>query len=70
MAAAIEYAEFAELPSIWLLGWSFGTDLTLMHGLDPAVEGAILLSPPLRFADRSHLQAWGDSGKPVAIFQL
>ncbi len=51
VAAAIEYAEFADLPDIWLLGWSFGTDLTLMHGLDPAIAGAILLSPPLRFAD-------------------
>jgi alpha/beta superfamily hydrolase len=65
VAAAIEYAEFEDLPHIWVLGWSFGTDLALMHGLDPAVEGAILLSPPLRFATTSHLQAWADSGKPV-----
>src|SRR3954447_14855386 len=39
VAAAIEYAEFAELPAIWLLGWSFGTDLALKHGCDPAVTG-------------------------------
>jgi uncharacterized protein len=65
VAAAIEYAEFSDLPNIWLLGWSFGTDLTLMHGLDPAVRGAILLSPPLRFSDPSHLAAWASSGKPV-----
>jgi alpha/beta superfamily hydrolase len=65
VAAAIEYAEFADLPDIWLVGWSFGTDLTLMHGLDPAVRGAILLSPPLRFSQPAHLQAWAASGKPV-----
>jgi len=65
VAAAIEYAEFADLPDIWLLGWSFGTDLTLMHGLDPAIAGAILLSPPLRFATPEHLAAWAGSGKPV-----
>jgi alpha/beta superfamily hydrolase len=65
VAAAIEYAEFADLPDIWLLGWSFGTDLTLMHGLDPAVVGAILLSPPLRFATAEHLAAWAAAGKPV-----
>ena len=65
VAAAIEYAEFADLPAIWLLGWSFGTDLTLMHGLDPAVTGAILLSPPLRFSQPSHLAAWASSGKPL-----
>jgi alpha/beta superfamily hydrolase len=65
VAAAIEYAEFADLPDIWLLGWSFGTDLTLMHGLDPAIVGAILLSPPLRFSTDDHLAAWASSGKPV-----
>ena len=53
------------LPNRWLLGWSFGTDLALMHGLDPSITGAILLSPPLRFSDDSHLDAWAASGKPV-----
>jgi alpha/beta superfamily hydrolase len=65
VAAAIEYAEFADLPNVWLLGWSFGTDLTLMHGLDPSVAGAILLSPPLRFTKPAHLAAWAASGKPL-----
>jgi alpha/beta superfamily hydrolase len=65
VVAAIEFAEFHDLPSIWLLGWSFGTDLALMHGLDPVIAGAILLSPPLRFAEPSHLAAWAQSGKPV-----
>jgi alpha/beta superfamily hydrolase len=65
VAAAIEYAEFHDLPDIWLLGWSFGTDLALMHGLDPAIRGAILLSPPLRFSGPEHLAAWAESGKPV-----
>jgi alpha/beta superfamily hydrolase len=65
VAAAIEYAEFADLPNIWLLGWSFGTDLALMHGLDPAIAGAILLSPPLRFSRAEHLAAWAAHGKPL-----
>lgn len=65
VAAAIEFAEFHDLPNRWLLGWSFGTDLALMHGLDPAVEGAVLLSPPLRFSRPEHLRAWAESGKPV-----
>ena len=68
VAAAIEYAEFHESPAlrnIWVLGWSFGTDLTLMHALDPAIEGAVLLSPPLRFAEARHLESWAESGKPV-----
>jgi uncharacterized protein len=65
VAAAIEYAEFDELPDIWLLGWSFGTDLALMYGCDPAVHGALLLSPPLRFATDAHLDVWAESGKPL-----
>jgi alpha/beta superfamily hydrolase len=65
VAAAIEYAEFNDLPNVWLLGWSFGTDLTLMHGLDPSVTGAILLSPPLRFSQPEHLAAWAQAGKPL-----
>ena len=65
VAAAIEYAEFHDLPNIWVLGWSFGTDLALMHAGDPAVQGAMLLSPPLRFSDPEHLAAWAESGKPL-----
>ena len=65
VAAAIEYAEFHDLPDIWVLGWSFGTDLALMHACDPAVHGAVLLSPPLRFSDDEHLAAWAESGKPL-----
>ncbi len=65
VAAAIELAEFRELPSRWLVGWSFGTDLALMHGCDPGVVGALLLSPPLRYARPEHLATWAESGKPV-----
>jgi alpha/beta superfamily hydrolase len=65
VAAAIEYAEFHDLPNVWLVGWSFGTDLTLMHGLDPVVSGAILLSPPLRNTRPEHLSAWAADGRPL-----
>ena len=65
VAAAIELAEFEDLPRRWLVGWSFGTDLALMYGCDPAVEGAVLLSPPLRYARPEHLATWDASGKPV-----
>src|SRR3954470_12545391 len=65
VAAALEYAEFHDLPRVWLVGWSFGTDLALRHGHDPLVEGAILLSPPLRSATAGHLAEWAESGKPL-----
>ena len=53
VAAALDLVESLDLPAIWLVGWSFGTDLALMHGLDPSVVGAILLSPPLRLVKPS-----------------
>ena len=68
VAAAIEYAEFHDspvLPNLWVVGWSFGTDLALMYAGDPAVQGTILLSPPLRYSGPEHLAAWAESGKPV-----
>jgi uncharacterized protein len=60
VAAAIQYADFAELPRIWLVGWSFGADLALACAGDPDVCGVILLSPPLRWV--TDIRTYG---KPV-----
>jgi alpha/beta superfamily hydrolase len=65
VAAAIEHAEFAGLRAPWLLGWSFGTELALRYGCDPAVVGAVLLSPPLKQVTDDDLHVWSKSGKPV-----
>ncbi len=67
VAAAVEYAEFHDLPDIWLLGWSFGTELALMHGTEPSVSGAILLSPPLHRATEEHLAHWHAFGRPLTV---
>jgi uncharacterized protein len=65
VAAAIEFCAAAGLPRIWLLGWSFGTELALMWGNVPLVDGAILLSPALRRAGDTDLDAWAASGRPL-----
>ncbi len=65
VAAAVSYAADAGLPRRWLLGWSFGTELVLRWGLDNPIEGAILLSPPLRRAGDADLDRWAASGKPL-----
>ena len=67
VAAAIEYAESEELPHIWVVGWSFGTDLALKYANDPGVTGTILLSPPLRYTTDDELAAWASSGKPLVV---
>ncbi|WP_169950289.1 alpha/beta hydrolase [Microbispora sp. H11081] len=65
VAAALEYADFHDLPNAWLLGWSFGTELALKWGRDPIVRGAILLSPPLKRAGDKDLAAWAEFGRPL-----
>jgi alpha/beta superfamily hydrolase len=65
VAAALDLCEAEDLPAIWLLGWSFGTDLAIKHGCDPSVVGALLISPPLRFSTDEELQAWADTGKAL-----
>ncbi len=65
VAAAIDFCRTAGLPRLWLLGWSFGTELALMWGNRPEVQGAILLSPALRRATDADLDAWAASGRPL-----
>ena len=67
VAAGIGWSVAAGLPRLWLLGWSFGTELALLWGNDPAVEGAILVSPPLHRAGDAELDAWAASGKPMLV---
>jgi alpha/beta superfamily hydrolase len=63
--AAVDFVRDLELPNIWLLGWSFGTDLALKYGLLPNVVGAVLLSPPLRYTTEEDLLRWAADGRPL-----
>jgi len=64
--AAIEFS-FNELrvEKLWVMGWSFGTDLALKFARDPRVIGLILLSPPLRTSELSDLEFWAKDGRPI-----
>lgn len=63
--AAVNYAIENKLPNIWLVGWSFGTELALKYGPDLAVLGAILLSPPLHRTSVEELQKWNKVDKKL-----
>jgi alpha/beta superfamily hydrolase len=63
VAAAVAFAAERGLPRPWLLGWSFGTELALKYGLDHAVEGAIVLSPPLHRTSEAEFARWHGSGR-------
>lgn len=68
LRAAIEQAAAVGGGSIWLLGWSFGTDVVLKHGDVDPVAGAILLSPPLRYTTEQELVSWEGSSRKVVAF--
>lgn len=65
LAAAMDFVAQRALPSPWLLGWSFGTEIALNFGLRYPIIGAILLSPPLKRSTREQVSAWSGSGKRV-----
>ena len=67
LSAAVSWATGAGLPRLWLVGWSFGTELALKWGAAMPVEGAILLSPALHRAGDTDLDVWAASGKPVLV---
>lgn len=63
--AAVKFAEARGLPNIWLVGWSFGTELALKYGHDKNIVGVILLSPPLHRTSEEELRVWANNGKRV-----
>jgi alpha/beta superfamily hydrolase len=68
LEAALEFLASRNLGPIWLVGWSFGTELSIKYGFDKNIAGAILLSPPLHRAQDSDLLRWvGGSRRLIAL---
>ena len=63
--AALDFVSSRGLGPIWLVGWSFGTELAIKYGFDKDIAGAILLSPPLRRSGEQDLEKWIGSGKKL-----
>lgn len=67
-AAVAEVVERG-LPTPWLVGWSFGTEVILKHALEHVeagtVAGVVLLSPPLHRTSDEELARWAAVGVPV-----
>jgi hypothetical protein len=57
--------EILHLTNLWVVGWSFGTDLALRHAKDARHKGLILLSPPLRTTKDSDLMYWNSDPRPI-----
>lgn len=67
VAAAMDFVAERRLPHPWLVGWSFGTELALKYGRDHAVDGVILLSPPLHRATDEEVAAWAGDPRQVVV---
>ncbi|CAB4631482.1 unannotated protein [freshwater metagenome] len=65
LEAALAFLQSRNLSPVWLVGWSFGTELAIKYGYDKAIAGAILLSPPLRRANEKDLANWIGAGKEI-----
>ena len=54
-----------KLENLWVVGWSFGTDLVLRHAKDLRHKGLILLSPPLHTTSVEDLMYWNADPRPI-----
>ena len=64
--AAIDYCfDHLKVNELWIVGWSFGTEIALCHARDRRVKGLILLSPPLMKVEESDLAFWAEDGRPI-----
>ncbi len=58
--AALRFVRENGLPTPWVVGWSFGTEVALNHALEHDVAGLILLAPPLHRTTAETLAKWND----------
>lgn len=67
--AALSEVERHPLPTPWLVGWSFGTEVIVKHALNHRgrFAGAIVLAPPLHRASQAELAAWQDVPEPLVV---
>ena len=64
--AAVDFAlNELHADNLWVVGWSFGTDLALRHARNPKIRGLILLAPPLLSTQVSDLEFWAHDGRRV-----
>lgn len=65
LEAAWRFLESRGLPHVWIVGWSFGTEIALKFGRAYPSDGVILLSPPLHRASEEEVAAWAHDSRPV-----
>jgi alpha/beta superfamily hydrolase len=54
-----------QVKDLYLVGWSFGTELALKYAHDKRIKELILLSPPMIATNDEDLAFWKDDGRPI-----
>ncbi len=64
--ASINYCfEDLGVRNLWIMGWSFGTEIALKYAKDARIRGLILLSPPLMKVSDEELAFWAVDGRRI-----
>jgi alpha/beta superfamily hydrolase len=64
--ASIDYCfDHLGVENLWVMGWSFGTELALKYAKDARIQGLILLSPPLMKVSDEELAYWAGDGRRI-----
>ena len=64
--AAIDYCfEQLKVKDLYVIGWSFGTELALQYARDKRIKELILLSPPMLSTTEDDLDFWLKDGRVI-----
>lgn len=64
--AAVEYCfEQLKTNNLYVIGWSFGTELALQYARDKRIKELILLSPPMLSTTEEDLDFWIKDGRQI-----
>lgn len=64
--AGINYCfDQLKVKDLYLIGWSFGTELALQYGRDKRIKELILLSPPMLSTTQEDLDFWAKDGRSI-----
>lgn len=64
--AALDYCfERLKIKDLYVIGWSFGTELALQYARDKRIKELILLSPPMLSTTDEDLDFWVKDGRAI-----
>lgn len=64
--AVIDYCfDQLKVKDLYVIGWSFGTEIALKYAHDKRIKELILLSPPMIATDDEDLVFWKEDGRPI-----